>query len=412
MTSTARTTSRADHAGYTMTFPTRFVITQHPVPNDAELPVEFCEHKGVGHPDSLCDGVAEAVSRALCRTYRAAYGCIQHYNVDKALLIGGQSSPRFGGGQLIMQPRLIVCGRATPLRETDMGALVVAAARDYLASVLRCDSRVIAVESAVRAGSPNLTRVVGAGETSPRANDTSFGCGFAPPTRLEQAVLQIADALHSDEFRRTFPAAGDDYKVMGSRIGNDIDLTIALAFVDREVFDRAEYVALKIEVIEYLRRFIDVGARIVLNALDDARASDESGLYLTVTGLSAEHGDDGQVGRGNRANGLITPQRTMSLEATAGKNAAAHVGKLYNVLAFEIAAAIVRAHPCVRDASVQLLSTIGSPAAEPAIVAIALHCDEPRDEGIEAAVRGIAAAMLGQIQSLTDRFVEGTVRVF
>lgn len=395
-----------------MTFPTRFVITQHPVPNDAELPVEFCEHKGAGHPDSLCDGVAEAVSRALCRSYRAAYGCIQHYNVDKALLIGGQSSPRFGGGQLITQPRLIVCGRATPLPETDIGALVVAAARDYLASVLRCDSRVIAIESAVRAGSPNLTRVVGAGETSPRANDTSFGCGFAPPTRLEQAVLQIADALHSDEFRRTFPAAGDDYKVMGSRIGNDIDLTIALAFVDREVFDRAEYVALKIEVIEYLRRVIDANARIVLNALDDARASDESGLYLTVTGLSAEHGDDGQVGRGNRANGLITPQRTMSLEATAGKNAAAHVGKLYNVLAFEIAAAIVRGHPCVRDASVQLLSTIGSPSAEPAIVAIALHCDEPRDERLEAAVRDIAAAMLGQIQSLTDRLVEGTVRVF
>lgn len=391
---------------------TRFVIIQQPVRNDAELAVEFCEHKGVGHPDSLCDGVAEAVSRALCRVYRAAYGCIQHYNVDKALLIGGQSAPRFGGGQLITQPRLIVCGRATPLPDNDMAALVTKAARDYLKSILRCDSHVIAVESAVRAGSPNLTRVIGTGRASPRANDTSFGCGFAPPTRLERIVLEIADALRSDEFHRTFPAAGDDYKVMGNRIGNDIKLTIALAFVDREVFDPAEYAEIKRQVVDYLRRMANLDAQIILNALDDPLARDESGLYLTVTGLSAEQGDDGQVGRGNRVNGLITPQRTMSLEASAGKNAAAHVGKLYNVLAFGIAEAIVRAHPSVRDASVQLLSTIGSPAAEPAAVAITLQCNGPHDDGLESAVRDVAISMLGQIETLTERLVEGAVRVF
>ena len=69
----------------------------------------------------------------------------------------------------------------------------------------------------------------------------------------------------------------------------------------------------------------------MVNALDDPKASDESGIYLTVTGLSAEQGDDGEVGRGNRVNGLITPSRAMSLEAAAGKNAVAHVGKLYNL---------------------------------------------------------------------------------
>ena len=42
---------------------------------------------------------------------------------------------------------------------------------------------------------------------------------------------------------------------------------------------------------------------------------------------------------------------------------------------FDIAAAIVREHPYVRDASVQLLSTIGRPADEPAVVAIALLTD-------------------------------------
>ena len=31
--------------------------------------VELVERKCIGHPDSLADGVAEAISRALCREY-------------------------------------------------------------------------------------------------------------------------------------------------------------------------------------------------------------------------------------------------------------------------------------------------------------------------------------------------------
>lgn len=62
-----------------------------------ELRSEICEHKGTGHPDSICDGVAEAVSQALCSAYLHAYGAVRHHNVDKALLIGGDSAPNFGG---------------------------------------------------------------------------------------------------------------------------------------------------------------------------------------------------------------------------------------------------------------------------------------------------------------------------
>jgi hypothetical protein len=79
-------TSVATEAGSAPMIATRFVITQRAAASASDSAVEFCEHKGVGHPDSLCDGVAEAVSSALCRAYLAAYGQIQHYNVDKALL--------------------------------------------------------------------------------------------------------------------------------------------------------------------------------------------------------------------------------------------------------------------------------------------------------------------------------------
>ncbi len=54
-----------------------------------------------------------------------------------------------------------------------------------------------------------------------------------------------------------------------------------------------------------------------VNTADDIK---KKSVFLTVTGTSAEMGDDGSVGRGNRCNGLITPNRPMSMEATSGKN--------------------------------------------------------------------------------------------
>ncbi|MFB6215515.1 MAG: methionine adenosyltransferase, partial [Candidatus Aenigmatarchaeota archaeon] len=35
---------------------------------------ELVERKGVGHPDSISDGVAETVSRELCKEYRNRFG--------------------------------------------------------------------------------------------------------------------------------------------------------------------------------------------------------------------------------------------------------------------------------------------------------------------------------------------------
>ena len=393
---------------------TRYAIRQTAASAESQTTVEMCEHKGVGHPDSLCDGAVEAVSRALCRAYLAAYGAVQHYNVDKALLIGGESAPKFGGGQMRIPMRLIVCGRAAPLPGIDMDDFVRAAARGYLDTVLHAGRDNFIIESAVRRGSPNLVHVVGTAASAPRANDTSFGAGYAPYSPLEDLVLKIAVVLRSAEFRQRFPAAGDDYKVMGARCGTEVEVTVALALVDREITSPQHYFATKSAIIDHLRTYLDCDAdtAIILNALDDPAAIDESGLYLTVTGLSAEHGDDGQVGRGNRVNGLITPQRTMSLEAAAGKNAVAHVGKLYNVLAFELARAIVRAEPSVADVSVQILSTIGQPIAQPSLVAIEMRTRGADNERLDYVAREIAKGELGRIDGLSMRLIRGETPVF
>lgn len=122
----------------------------------------------------------------------------------------------------------------------ELNDFVCTAAREYLASILHCDTGIFTIESAVRGGSPNLRRVIAQGRTRPRANDTSFGAGFAPCSKLEGTVKRTAYLLHSPGFRAAFPAAGDDYKVMDARIRKELRLTIALALVDRQVCNVGE----------------------------------------------------------------------------------------------------------------------------------------------------------------------------
>jgi len=375
---------------------------------------EICEHKGDGHPDSLCDGVAEAVSQALCSAYLRAHGEIRHHNVDKALLIGGRSHPRFGGGEVEVPMRMIIAGCADPLPPPDNVADVAhAAAHGYLERTLRHVEERIAIEVAIRTGASQLRGTIATGAGVPVANDTSFGAGYAPYSRLERAVLDLSSMLRSREFRLAFPSAGDDFKVMGRRIDTSIGMTIALAFVDREVADAKDYFAQKAAMNGWLAGRIPFDCAIGINTLDSQDANDESGIYLTVTGTSAEHGDDGQVGRGNRANRLITPSRTMSLEAAAGKNPVSHVGKLYNVLSIEMARALAAEMPDLREVEVQLLSAIGQPVNSPQLVALRCCLADGAPARLdEARLRRIVRAHLGSIPSLSMRLARGEVPVF
>jgi S-adenosylmethionine synthetase len=386
------------------------VITS--VPARSRPPIEICEHKGVGHPDSICDGVADALSRALSLAYLRAHGAVQHHNVDKALLVGGRSAPRFGGGEVQSPMRLIVSGRATPLPDRDMTEFARGVARSFLATTLRCDPDLFSIESAISAGSPNLIRVMAGGTANPLANDTSVGVACAPYSPLERAVLDIAGHLHSSNFLRTFPAAGDDFKVMGLRRGDAMQFTIALAFIDREVAGPDAYLEIKRAVVRYLKDNLDAAHEIRINLLDRPHPVAESDVYLTVTGLSAEQGDDGEVGRGNRVNGLITPARAMSLEAAAGKNPVTHTGKLYNVAALQIARAIAAELAGVQEVSVQMLSTIGQPIAQPEMVAIELFAASAMGSAAEQRARQIVRSQLDRITELSERLIRGELPVF
>lgn len=372
----------------------------------------MCEHKGVGHPDTITDGACEAAARALAVAYQKTCGRVHHFNVDKGLLIAGTSSPRFGGGVITEPANLIVCGRATNAGDKfDLHALLSSAVDDFLRRSLRTDPQFFRVVPEVKPGSASLTSIFASAKYAPLANDTSFGVGFAPFSTLEQRVLQLAAMLRSQAFRLRFPAAGDDFKVMGLRQEGEFRFTIAVAMIDRHVHSVAHYFAIKHEMTAALGDALPDGCQVSLNALDDADAQDESGLHLTVTGLSAEMGDDGQVGRGNRVSGLITPNRAMSLEAAAGKNPYSHVGKIYNVLAQALANEIVATSDAVEEAEVQLLSTIGQPVDRPQIALIEVLSPPGVAGALRKEIERITNIRFDRIEELMSDLVHGLVDV-
>lgn len=392
-----------------MTATRRNIVVYAAEPAKAEPPVEMCEHKGIGHPDTITDAVCEAVALQLVRTYQDEFGGAMHFNVDKGLLVGGRSEPRFGGGAVLERPKLIVCGRASnPGGRLDLPRLVEHAAAGWLDAHLSAGSGLFHLSSEVKQGSANLGEVFG--RTEVRANDTSFGAGYAPLTALETKVMALASALGSAKLREAVPAAGQDFKVMGLRNGRDFTFTVALALIDRHVASCAEYFAAKERTRAALAAVLDPADKVLINRLDDPQASDERTIYLTVTGLSAEMGDDGQVGRGNRVNGLITPGRPMSLEAAAGKNPHSHVGKIYNVLAHHLARAICERIPEVKAVTVRLLSAIGAPLDQPQVAAIEI--DGEASPAVRERVRTLVDAQFESLPHFVAELARGQLRVY
>jgi len=192
-------------------------------------------------------------------------------------------------------------------------------------------------------------------------------------------------------------------------------LTVAMAFVDRFVKSESDYFAKKQSVLEAMKAFVDskssIKADLNFNTLDvDGRGL--SGIYTTVTGTSAEEADSGEVGRGNRVNGIISLNRPSSSEAAAGKNPVSHVGKIYNLLSFRIADRIVKDVPGVEEAYVWLLSKIGVPIDQPAIASAQLVLSKTtRIEDVSSQTRDILDDELANLGKFTMDLAEGKMPV-
>lgn len=383
--------------------------------------LEIVERKGLGHPDSICDYIMDDLSVSLSREYLKKFGVIMHHNVDKSLLVAGEVEMKFGGG-LVKEPmRLIFGDRATvkvdevriPVKE-----ISVQTAKEWFKKNIRFvdPEKHVKYQVELKPGSAGLTDIFKRKGRLLGANDTSAAVGYAPMTRTETIVLETERYVNSNDFKKEFPASGEDVKVMGFRKNNELNLTVSMAFVDQFVESEKDYFKKKTEIFEEVNRFVKENTdfekiMVKLNTLDmEGRGID--GIYLTVLGTSADGADSGQVGRGNRVNGLISLNRPFCSEAAAGKNPVSHVGKIYNVLTHRIARRIYHKVDGLEEVYIWLLSQIGKPIDEPAIAgAQVIMKTGNRFEDVRREVEEVMNFELENIDMFCKELAEGKIPI-
>jgi S-adenosylmethionine synthetase len=376
--------------------------------------LELVERKGLGHPDTVCDSLVEAVSVALNRMYLDRLGAIAHYNIDKALLVAGQCRKTFGSGELARPMELYIGDRATyevggvglPVEEAARAAVErwvgthlpgVRAARDL-------DLRFV-----LAPGSEELRRIYWEQDALIASNDTCGASGYAPLTPTEQLVLAVENYLNSPEFKTAFPDTGQDVKVLGVREDEQLAVTVAMPLSCLHTASEAAYFARKDEILHGLAtRFGSAPFHIDwrLNCLDRPGLG-LAGVYLTLTGTSAEDADSGQVGRGNRVNGLIAFSRPTGGEAAAGKNPVAHAGKVYSVLSHRLARLVHAQCPELLEVYVHLAARIGEPVDRPWTgVQVILPAGMTLGD-VEASIRAAVEAEIARMPLFRSELIRG-----
>ena len=384
-------------------------------------PVEVVERKGTGHPDFICDSIMEAISIALSREYMNTFGCILHHNIDKGLLAAGTTVKTFGGGRVIRPMELIIGDRATFVaagKKVPVKEIAIESAKEWIRDALRFTDPDTHVKYRVvlAPGSEELTDIFRRPGEVRRANDTSAAIGYFPLSPTETVVLDLERYLNSRRFKEKYPETGEDIKVMGLRRGKVLDLTVAMPFISRyirsekEYFDRKDIVHK--EMMSFLGKY-DCFKRLEvhLNTLDE-KGRGLGGIYLSLLGTSAEDADSGQVGRGNRVNGLISMNRPMGTEAAAGKNPVSHVGKIYNVLAHSIARMVYEEIEGMKEVYILLLSRIGTPIDRPQIASAQVLTDgRIRLRDVSKKITDIVERELSGIGKFCIRLSKGKYRI-
>ena len=385
--------------------------------------VEIVERKGRGHPDYICDAVMDAISVELCREYIKQCGKILHHNIDKGLLAAGITRKKFGGGRVVKPMELIIGDRATYEingKKIPVTEIAVKTAKDWLQANLRFvdPEKNVLYRVVLAEGSEELTDIFARTRGCLGANDTSAAVGYYPLSNTEQIVLELEKHLNSKAFKDEYPETGEDVKVMGLRNKDMLDLTICMPLLARDIHSVEAYFEHKKRVYRGIWEFAAELShskfreiRLHYNSLD-RQDRGISGLYLSLLGTSAEDADSGQVGRGNRVNGLISMNRPMGTEAAAGKNPISHVGKIYNILAHHVARKIYQSVEGVEEVLVLLLSEVGQPIDRPKMANAQIRFEKGQSlKNVRETVNQIFAAALGNINQFCLKLAAGKYSV-
>lgn len=321
-----------------------------------ELPTfEVVERKGLGHPDTLADMVAEEFSNQYSLFTLNKYGKILNHWVDKVLLSGGVSDLDYGHSNIVKPITAYLFGKVVRV----IGQEIVPIEQIFKSSVIKIFSDVFGENNKIL---ENIIFFIDANQgigkdhvrnfyfpktgeeivNETTANDSVFCCGHAPYTATELLAIKLENYINSKKFKSKFFMTGYDVKVLITRVDDFLEITICIPFV----------ATLTPSVISYKKNLeqirLDVNRFIKKNfswnrydLLINTKDRGDFG-YLVAFGTALDKGDFGAVGRGNKYNGLISENSDSNIEAVSGKNPLNHSGKLYTILAHDLSVTLFK----------------------------------------------------------------------
>lgn len=402
-----------------------------------DTPFEIVERKGIGHPDTLCDTIAEKISQAYSQYCLKHYGIILRHMVDKIALSGGAAKVKFGGGEMQKPIRLYLnCRFTRTYQQEDIPYIAIVKDVVYhhfgeVLPFLDLDQWLTIVDNTHFAPGPGVVYDTDGStqnerkfffdiprkefavfhDNSLRSNDTSTAVAYSPLSTTEQIVMLVETTLNRREFKRLHPYVGTDIKVMAKRIQKSLDLTVCVPFVATYTTSKEFYfekIKILTDIIKQLvvSKFEQFDVTVSLNTRDNPNKSD---YYLTLTGSAIESGDEGVVGRGNRYNGVIPFTRHMSMEACCGKNPVYHVGKLYTAISSLISEEIF--YLTGLETYTYLTSQMGRSLSDPwsAYVEVCGREATPTERQI---IEEIVERTLSNANEITKMIVKGELNLF
>ena len=355
-----------------------------------QQPIEIVERKGLGHPDTIADGIAEFISIEYSRYCLENFGAVLHHNVDKTIILGGQCDLEYGRGTLLKPFRVLFGGRMSRSfgdQTIDIQTVQTNAARNYLQKILPRLNVTKDLEFHIFTSSSsriphwfNPRNINDLPEhKNPFANDTATVVGFWPFSTVEQIVLASERFFYEykPQIYPRFDFIGSDIKVMALRKEHNIELTLCVPFHADKIKSQATYFEYKSSIESEMHKFLEeqfgglAHISLQINTQDQKIKNDNDdgrGRYLTVIGSALDYGEEGISGRGNRCRGLISSMRASTVESVYGKNPVYHVGKVYPCIANTMAQQIGSSFDC--EATVIITTRNGDPLYSPYNVVI------------------------------------------
>jgi S-adenosylmethionine synthetase len=407
------------------------------VPKADDTEFEVVERKGIGHPDTLCDTIAEKVSQAYSQYCLKHYGVILRHMVDKIALSGGSAKVKFGNGEMQKPIRLYLNCRFTRTYQQETIPymdIVKEAVYKHLGDVLpllNLDQWLVIVDNTHFAPGPGVVYEADGStqnerqfffeipkkefavfhDNSLRSNDTSTAVAYSPLSTVEQIVMLVETMLNEKDFKKIYPYVGTDIKIMAKRIRNRMDITACIPFIAAYTPNKEFYFE-KIEVLANMikqmivSKFEQFDVTVWINTRDNPSKSD---YYLTLTGSAIESGDEGVVGRGNRYNGVISFTRRMSMEACYGKNPVYHVGKIYTAICSIISSEIFQIVGL--ETYVYLTSQMGRSLSDPWLACVEV-CGAELSSAQRQMIEAIVERNLANANEITHKIVQGELNLF